>query len=368
MRTFFRKAGAAVLMLASAAMLFSACNNKNDDGGTPPADVDKTKLEALIIECQALLSDATSADYPQANIDAFQNAVNDAKAVRDNLNATQQQVDLTVNNLTLAKNSFVASRYEDVPASNVIVYFDFEQITDNTISSVGTKPVVGVLTPGPAEIFGADAPLPTQVPGVAGGNAIHFADGNYLAVENYSPADFLMNNMSWSAWVKVDDASRANNYIVSLNYWNNWKWNVENNGKPFFTVKTTTATVDMDNEAVGTVKDGVWVHLAFTLDLNKHVAVFYVNGATSKTWDTATKETLTGSMAAPYQSPLERQLPLLIGAATVYDEAMTWDWDTWKTPDGWDSMRGAIDNLGIYNTTLTAGQVARLYQQQRPQE
>ena len=30
-------------------------------------------------------------------------------------------------------------------------------------------------------------------------------------------------------------------------------------------------------------------------------------------------------------------------------------------------MRGAIDNLGIYNTTLTAGQVARLYQMQKPQ-
>ena len=58
---------------------------------------------------------------------------------------------------------------------------------------------------------------------------------------------------------------------------------------------------------------------------------------------------------------------MLIGAATVYDEAATWEWDSWKTPDGWDSMRGAIDNLGIYNTTLTAGQVARLYQMQKPQ-
>jgi len=60
------------------------------------------------------------------------------------------------------------------------------------------------------------------------------------------------------------------------------------------------------------------------------------------------------------------QLPLLIGAATVYDEAATWTWDSWKTPDGWDSLRGAVDNLGIYNTTLTAGQVARLYQMQKP--
>lgn len=224
-----------------------------------------------------------------------------------------------------------------------------------------------MLQAGPAEIFGSDTELPSLVDGVGAGKAIYFSKGNYLAVEDYNPADFLMNNMSWSAWVKVDDASRANNYIVSLNYWNNWKLNVENNGKPFFTVKTTTATVDMDNESVGTVKDGVWVHLAVTMDLNAHTVVFYVNGIATKTWDSATKENLTGSIASAYVSPIGRQLPLLIGAATVYDEAATWEWDSWKTPDGWDSMRGAIDNLGIYNTTLTAGQVARLYQMQKPQ-
>mgnify|MGYP002553118435 CR=1 FL=1 len=299
--------------------------------------------------------------------EAFTNAVNDAKAIRDNQNATQSQVDLMTNNLTLAKETFVGSKYESIPDSSVIAFFDFETINDNTVASTGTKPVVGVLQAGPAEIFGSDTELPSLVDGVGAGKAIYFSKGNYLAVEDYNPADFLMNNMSWSAWVKVDDASRANNYIVSLNYWNNWKLNVENNGKPFFTVKTTTATVDMDNESVGTVKDGVWVHLAVTMDLNAHTVVFYVNGIATKTWDSATKENLTGSIASAYVSPIGRQLPLLIGAATVYDEAATWEWDSWKTPDGWDSMRGAIDNLGIYNTTLTAGQVARLYQMQKPQ-
>ena len=224
----------------------------------------------MIIECEALLDGATADDYPEANIEAFTNAVNDAKAIRDNQNATQSQVDLMTNNLTLAKETFVGSKYESIPDSSVIAFFDFETINDNTVASTGTKPVVGVLQAGPAEIFGSDTELPSLVDGVGAGKAIYFSKGNYLAVEDYNPADFLMNNMSWSAWVKVDNASRANNYIVSLNYWNNWKLNVENNGKPFFTVKTTTATVDMDNESVGTVKDGVWVHLAVTMDLNAH--------------------------------------------------------------------------------------------------
>ena len=222
MKNFLKSASAFVLMLGAAVMLFTACDKKGGNSGGN-GDVDKTKLEALIIECEALLDGATADDYPEANIEAFTNAVNDAKAIRDNQNATQSQVDLMTNNLTLAKETFVGSKYESIPDSSVIAFFDFETINDNTVASTGTKPVVGVLQAGPAEIFGSDTELPSLVDGVGAGKAIYFSKGNYLAVEDYNPADFLMNNMSWSAWVKVDDASRANNYIVSLNYWNNWK-------------------------------------------------------------------------------------------------------------------------------------------------
>lgn len=363
MKTFFRKAAAYLMVLGSAAMLFVACDKKSDEGTTP---VDKTTLEALISECETLLNDAEG-NYPESNITTFSSAVNDAKTVLENENATQAQVDLITNNLTLAKEVFEGSKYQDIPKENIVAFFDFEEIgADNTITSTGTHPLTATLTAGPSEIFGDDAALPSLVDGV-NGKAIYFSEGNYLAVDNYTPSDLLSNTMSWAVWVKVDDASRANNYVCSLNYWNNWKLNIENNGKPFFTVKTTTNTVDMDNEAVGSVKDDTWVHIVVTMDLNSHKVVFYVNGVASKTWDTATKENLTGSIAAPYQSTLEKQLPFLIGAATTYEEALTWTWDTWKTPDGWDSMRGAIDNFGIYNTTLTAGQIARMYQTQKPE-
>ena len=205
MKNFLKSASAFVLMLGAAVMLFTACDKKGGNSGGN-GDVDKTKLEALIIECEALLDGATADDYPEANIEAFTNAVNDAKAIRDNQNATQSQVDLMTNNLTLAKETFVGSKYESIPDSSVIAFFDFETINDNTVASTGTKPVVGVLQAGPAEIFGSDTELPSLVDGVGAGKAIYFSKGNYLAVEDYNPADFLMNNMSWSAWVKVDDA------------------------------------------------------------------------------------------------------------------------------------------------------------------
>lgn len=364
MKTFLKKASVFAVMLCSAALVMTACDNKKGDD--TPKETDKTALETLIIECDALVADATVSDYPQANIDAFKSALVSAKTVRDNLNATQSQVDLMVNSLTLAKNTFIESRYQNVPDSSVISFFNFDTESTTQVASTGTKPVVAVLKPGPEPIFGTDTSLPSFVAGVNGGKAIYLSKGNYLAVESYTPTDFLKNNMSWSAWVKLDDASRPNNYIVSLNYWNNWKINIESNGKPFFTVKTTTNTIDMDNEVVGSVKSNEWTHVAITMDLNTHTVVLYVNGVATKTWTTATKDKLTGTIAPPYQSPLDKQLPLLIGAATIYDEALTWDWDSWNSPEGWDSLRGAIDNLGIYNATLTAGQIARLYQDQKP--
>lgn len=363
MKTFLKKASTFAVMILSAAVVMTACKDK---GGDTPQDVDKTALETLIIECETLYADATTADFPQANIDAFKSAIDAAKMVRDNENATQSQVNQIANSLTLAKNTFVDSKYQAVPDSSIISFFNFDTESTVSVASTGTKPVVALLKEGPEPIFGTDTSLPTFVEGVNGGKAVYLSKGNYLAIDEYNPVDFLKNNMSWSAWVKVDDASRPNNYIISLNYWNNWKFNIQENGKPLFTVKTTTSTVDMDNEMVGTVKSNEWIHLAITMDLNTHTVVFYVNGVASKTWTTATKDNLTGTIAAPYQSPLERQLPLLIGAATIYDEALTWEWDSWNSPEGWDSMRGAIDNLGIYNATLTAGQVARLYQDQKP--
>lgn len=365
MKIVFSKACLFMLAVITATSLMAGCKkDKNDD--VPIADVDKTRLETLIIECQALLDGATTADYPQTNITAFSNAVVDAETVRDNPNASQTQVDAAYNSLSLAKNSFVESRYQDVPESSIIAFFDFDEIDNNTIASTGTNPVVGVLNPGPAEIFGEQEVLPYLVDGVDG-SAIYFNQGSFLAVENYDPFDFLMNNMSWSVWVKLDDTIGPDNCVFSLNYSNNWELIIDANGRPVFSVNTTAGLVDMNGAAAGTVEPGTWVHLAVTMDLNDGTVVFYVNGIHSQTWNAADDNNLSGNIAAPYQSPLERQLPLLIGAVTIYDEALTWDWDSWNTPATWGSMSGALDNLTFYNSALTPGQIARIYQQQLPQ-
>lgn len=67
-----------------------------------------------------------------------------------------------------------------------------------------------------------------------------------------------------------------------MNYWENWKLNLQNEGKPFFTVATTVAGVDADNEHVESFPINTWTHLVVSMDLNAHTLSFYVNGELTK--------------------------------------------------------------------------------------
>lgn len=151
-----------------------------------------------------------------------------------------------------------------------------------------------------------------------------------------------------------------------MNYWENWKLNLQNEGKPFFTVATTVAGVDADNEHVESFPINTWTHLVVSMDLNAHTLSFYVNGELTKTWDASGKPGLAGSQKSAYLPASGEKLPFLIGCATTYAEASTWDWVTLPIePSGWDYFAGSLDELKIYNIALTEGQVSKLYNDEK---
>ena len=61
------------------------------------------------------------------------------------------------------------------------------------------------------------------------------------------------------------------------------------------------------------------------MDLNAHTLSFYVNGELTKTWDASGKPGLAGSQKSAYLPASGEKLPFLIGCATTYAEASTWD-------------------------------------------
>lgn len=347
--TLFRNAFIACVSLALFAGVFTSC----DPNETTKADTDL--LVAVIDSCQTLLDDATTTDYPQASITTFQASLTTANTAILNTSITQTAVDNLVVQLREARTIFLASAYDAIPASALLMGLSFDEGTGSQLTAKG-KSWTAVLKKGPSEIFGTATNFPSFITGKVG-KAMYFSNGSHLEISNYTASDLLGSKLSIAVWVKPD-STRAGNYILSYNYWNSWKFQLQEHNKPFFTIHTNAdGWVDADNELVFSAPNKAWTHLVVTLDMNTKILTFYVNGASTMVWDATSKPGLTGTGPFVYATTL----PLMIGACTTYAEAATWG----QTPSTWDGFIGSMDELKLYNIALTDGQAAKLYNDEK---
>jgi len=349
----FKNAFIACVSIALFAAVMSGCS-KSD---TPATKADQTKLTALVDSCTTLLASSTvSTDYPAAAITAFQTVLTNTKTAAANSAITQSAVDNLVVNLRAAKTTFFAAAYGAIPSTALLMGLTFDEtVTNNQITTEG-KPLTAVLKMGPSEVFGTATNLPTFVAGKVG-KAVYLSNGSHLEISNYTANDFEGKTLSIAVWVRPD-STRAGNYIMSLNYWNTWKFQLQEQNKPFFTVTTSVGGTDADNQADNSAPNKAWTHLVVSMNLTTGNLTFYVNGASTMVWTSTTKPNLSGSVKA-----YATVLPLMIGACTTYPEVIAkWDWVTPPIkPQGWDGFIGALDELKVYNIALTDGQVAKLY-------
>jgi len=352
---FLKNAMIALMIVSLAGIMFSCKDDKEGD------KADKTALTALITECEGLLNAATTVDWPQSAIDIFTTAINTAKVASEKKGITQQEVDNVVTNLEAAKKVFVESAYNAIPSAALLIGLSFDEGEGTQLTAEG-KNLVAKLNAGPSEIFGANTAIPTFINGKKG-KAMMFKDGAHLAIETFSAADFQGKKLSIAVWVKPEN-TRPGNYIISYNYWNSWKFQIQENNKPFFTVHTSIGAdegwTDADNEADFSAPNGEWTHLVTVLDLENETLDFYVNGELTKHWTSETKPGLKGTVFI-----YDKNLPILIGACTTYAEADGWPWDWNRTPEGWDWFFGAMDELKVYNIALTQGQVTKLFDSEK---
>jgi len=344
------------LLFASVALtlfvgFFSACGK--DDNKTEPADT--SKFTALVDSCQTILNGATTTDYPQSAITTFSNVLTTAKTAAAKSGISQTEVDNLVVQLRAAKDTFLAAAYGAIPSSALIMGMTFDETVANSQFKTEGKGWTAVLKQGESNIYGTSTNLPSFITGKVG-KAIYFNNGSHLEISDYTSSDLLGNTLSIAAWVKPD-STRAGNYIISYNYWNTWKFQLQEQNKPFFTAHTATGYTDADNQSDFSAPNSTWTHLVVTMDLTNGKLVFYVNGVSTMEWTSETKPNFTGALAS-----YSTTLPLMIGACTTYAEAVSaWTWDWAKTPANWDTFVGAIDELKVYNIALTDGQVAKLY-------
>jgi hypothetical protein len=316
-------------------------------------------LSALITESETLANGATSTSYPQTAIDAFKTTLATTKTAAGTLLTEAQVTNLNVN-LTAAKMTFGTQIYGYIDETLYLnAGWHFDEGTGTTATSFATAKQVGTFTKGNAVILGAAAMLPTWGDGVKGGKALVLDGGAHLEVP-YTTA-FLPANMTISVWVKPT-VLRADNYIVSQNYWTGYKLQTQDGGKPFFTFKKVDGgIIDADNETDNSIKVNVWNHVVVTVNGTSKELKFFVNGTLTKTWTEANKsigpltQTLTGPVAQPF---------IIGGVAT--DAELAANFMSWTTAANLGYFKGSIDELKIYNIALADGQVSKLYNDEKP--
>lgn len=347
-----------IIALTCSVPLFIACDDNDKEEFVQG---DTTELKAELAACQLLVDTAVTSDYSQETIDIFKTKLATIKsALNSEKLSLQEVVNMTIH-LNEAKARFLSAKMIGIPDSALIAGWNFDE-EETSLSSIGTRSLIATLETGPTEIFTTTNKPQFVEDGI--NKALYFKNGAHLEIADYNPADFLGKQLSISVWLKPETI-KGGNYIASLNYWNNWKFQIQEQGKAFFTITTTAGGTDADNEADLSVNPGSWKHIVVVLDLASNKLSFYINGLLTKEWNSTGKPNLAGNQAPAYSSSLGKQLPLMIGAATTYEEALAaWNWSGWNTPTSWDHFEGMMDEIKFYNTALESGQVQWLYNQE----
>jgi hypothetical protein len=343
-----------LMLFVSSALILGSCKDDDDD----IVEGNKTELNALIAQADALAAGATSADYPQSAIDAFKATLQTVKtASADKL--TQVQINNLITQLTEAMNTFNAQAYGFIDESLYLTAgWNFDEGTGTTATAFSNVKHVATFFRGNTVILGGEAMMPSWVDGIKG-KAVYLNKGAHLEVP-YTTA-FLPANLTISVWVKPSEIYE-HNYIVSQNYWTGYKLQTQGGGKPFFTYKKVDGgIVDADNELDASVKVNQWTHLVVSVNGTTKELKFYVDGTLTKTWTESDKGIgpLTQTLTNPDPQPF-----IIGGVAT--DAELAANFMEWTNADNLGYFKGAIDELKIYNIALADGQVAKLYNDEKP--
>jgi len=340
-------------LLVGLTALFSACSKK-DDPATPTVTVDKTKLSAVIDSVNAVYSGATEGTkpgtYAAGSKATFKTSIDLATTTKNDAAATQASVNTAVANLRRAAAAFQNSLVQEVSVANLMAQYKFNG-NANDATTNGNNGTLKTGPNGPATAPGDGGQLPVLAADRFGNanQAYEFNNGAYIEV----PYKAALNPqaITISVWVYRFD-NNADNYIVSLNRWNSYKFQLQDFGKPFLTVTTTKGITDKDDDS-GIVAVNTWTHVASSYV--DGTMKFYINGKLIKTYTD-----VTGALTAAPQNvnlAIGQQLP-----KDVYNSKPTGgqaaDYFQYYSAAYY---KGRLDDIRIYNRALSDAEVGSIY-------
>jgi hypothetical protein len=336
----------AIMVIAS--ISFLSCKK---DKTTP---IVTTALADSITAATTLMNNSiegvAAGQYQRGSKAALQTTITQVQAILADATSTQININNAIANLSAAVALFKTKAIVPIAQSNLVAQWTFSEGSGTTVTDASSNHLVGTFMAGHSVIVGR-GPLPTWCPdryGVAN-QALHFSYGGHIEVPYTSilaPAQ-----MTISMWFQVDSLNLGDNYMISEDWWEGYKLNLQTATKPFFTFYNGTNIYDRDWNANG-ITDHNWHHLVVTLTAG--IESYYGDGALIYTWND-----VAGGIV------IQKPQTFVIGQAqpnTLVNVLPADDPSQW----GVGYFRGSMDEIRIYNIALTATQVTSIYNAEKP--
>lgn len=338
-----------IAVISGSVMTFSACSDDDDD--VDP--INKTELAAKIQEAEDLIENTTEGtaegQYLYGSQAALQEVIDLAKAVNDNPEATQTAVDNAVVNLTQAIAEYLAKEVVPIAPDALVGHWTFNEGSGTVITDFSGNNFHGTLKDG-SDAWGGSLPAWAEDRYGNADGALFFNEGAHVLIPN-SPA-LSPEHISISVWLNAAE-NLENNRFIGLHSWNGYKFQLQAADKAFFTISTSEGIYDRDTDPP--LELNTWYHLTVTFGNGN--MIFYINGDQSQAWDNTpgTAVNVAGN-------------GLVFGRDTdeYAEDGSNYDNDL-IIPLGWGGyLHGAMDDVRIYNTVLSAAQVKAIYELEKP--
>ena len=218
--------------------------------------VDLTALNALLSECKTIANAATTDSWSQKAIDDFKAVISTVeKAIP--AATTQTAVDNLLAQLKTAKETFLAAEIGAIPADALAWALSFEEGSGTELKTTGKYEWTVKLLPG-------EEGTPKFVDGhKAGSKGLQFGYGAYGEFQDAVASVLETPTFSIACWVNT--AIYENNYILSWNKWDTWKFQTQSTNKAdmYFILKDFRSYAEAQNEVERQYRDkSLWAKKA----------------------------------------------------------------------------------------------------------
>ncbi len=315
-------------------------------------NADKSSLEKTIDSLTAVMNSTAEGTKPgQYAIGAktpLSTAISLALQVDSTQNMyTQQEVNNALNNLLLAGKTYNTQLLQEVSVANLVAFWKFN---GNAVDSSGNGHD-GMLSSG---YIGSSATtavdggtLPQLVDDRFGRHNMAYSFNNGATVEVPYSGALNPQNFTISLWVN-HPTTNPNNYMVSLDRWNGFKFQLQGNDFLFLTIHTSDGNYHDQDDNPGAIPVNVWTHAA--VSYTNGTMKFYINGALVKT---ASVSGTPITLASPVNLAIGNELP-----KSGYNLTDANDPNYFY---GADFFVGSLDDIRLYNTVLTDAEILSIY-------